>query len=73
MPTQFDDVNVKCPFFLRSDVRKITCEGISDKSVLEVVTEKKIERDRIKELYCDKYYKLCPIHQMLKKEADDEM
>lgn len=73
MPTLFDDVNAQCPFYQRSSNHSIICNGISDKSNLIVACKTKEERTRLKEIYCDKYYKICPIYMMLYKEYENEI
>lgn len=73
MPTMYDDVNAQCPFYLRSSKHSITCNGISEQSELIVACQNQAERSRLKELYCDKYYKVCPIYMMLVREYENEV
>lgn len=76
MATRYDDVYVKCPFYLGSTEFTITCEGLNP----SVVIENKFrgangqkypkKRDAFKEKYCDCGYKQCPINQMLESQYD---
>lgn len=71
MPTMYDDVNVKCPFFTASDKTRITCEGITDDcaTVLRFTTQEKRNHHHIN--FCDERYKACEIYKMLKEKYKD--
>ena len=72
MPTMFDDVNALCPFFRYSGERKISCEGIADGCVTNIVFVNKAKRDLHREVFCDHHYKNCEIHKMLEEKYAEE-
>lgn len=71
MPTMFDDVEAKCPYFRSSGKRKITCEGITDDctNCLLFITQEK--RDLHRRIFCDDKYQYCEIYQMLQEKYED--
>ena len=71
MPTMFDDVEAKCPFFLSSGKRKISCEGITDycTTCLMFVSEKK--RNQHREIFCDARFQNCEIYRMLVEKHEE--
>jgi hypothetical protein len=71
MPTMYDDVDVKCPFFLSSGKRKVSCEGMTDDCTISlnfVTREKKCLHC---EIFCNEHYKNCEIYRMLEEKYED--
>lgn len=71
MPTMFDDVDAKCPFFKSSGKRKITCEGITDDCVTCLTFVSQHKRNLHREVFCDARYKNCEIFKMLLEKYED--
>ena len=72
MPTSYDYANAKCPYFIKSKQTRITCEGITDGSVilLEFFTNEKKNQHR--NIFCDNKYKNCEVCRMLDEKNEDE-
>ena len=68
MPTMFDDVDAICPYFQRSDKRKISCEGITDCCTTNLEFKTKAKRNLQRKLFCDDKYKNCEIYRMLEEK-----
>lgn len=70
MSTMYDDVEAICPYFVRSDKRKIVCEGMKDYS-LGLEFDRARERDIYREKYCNTYdYTKCDICVLLNKKYE---
>lgn len=71
MPTMFDDVDAKCPFYQSGGKRKITCEGITDdcKTCLIFISQQK--RDLHRRIFCDDKYQNCEIFRMLMEKYEE--
>lgn len=72
MPTMYDYVYAKCPYFLGSKKTKITCEGIAEGCVtsLEFSTEDKKKLHR--KIFCNNKYQNCEICRMLDEKNEEE-
>ena len=68
MPTMFDDVEVKCPFFLSSSKRKITCEGIIEDCTITLNFSSQEKRNIQCGIFCDEKYENCEIYRMLSEK-----
>ena len=68
MPTMFDDVDAICPYFQRSEKRKISCEGITDGCVTNLEFETKEKRNLQRNLFCNDKYKNCEVYRMLEEK-----
>jgi hypothetical protein len=69
MPTMFDDVDAKCPFFRESDKMKIKCDGITDRCTTNLMFATKKDRNLHRKVFCNdiKKHKYCEVYQMLEK------
>lgn len=62
----YSEVNVKCPFFLRCDKQKISCEGPYDGcKCLNLIFSKNSDRDKQMEIFCNSHYDKCEIYRMI--------
>lgn len=68
MPTTFDDVYVKCPFFKTSDKRNITCEGITNDCVVKLVFFSEKKKNFHHNIFCRENFKKCEVYIMLEKK-----
>lgn len=58
MPTNWDTVNTKCPFYFTESSHTITCEGLECQSDLHNFVIKQ-NKDRHKKRYCNNCYHQC--------------
>ena len=67
-------VDAQCPFFKcdEAKTRRITCEGIVDKSTLALTYRRKRDFDTQLGVFCCEYYKKCEIYRMLMEAKYDE-
>ena len=72
MATNYEDINVKCPFFKKIDnrknVKRIRCEGITDTNSTLIDFERTKDMILHKEKYCDCKFKHCPLYKVLDKK-----
>ena len=71
MPTMFDDVDAKCPFFKASGTRKVSCEGITDDCIINLMFISEPKRNLHRKLFCDAKYQNCEIHKMLMEKYEE--
>ena len=70
MPTMYDDVNAKCPYYRTSGKRRITCEGITDMCVNIIEFNAKEYRNMHRRIFCDAKYENCEIYRMLEEKYE---
>ena len=63
MANNFDDANVKCPFFSKTKNERIICEGITDECISVLKFENKKELDKHKTRYCNSHYTECALYK----------
>lgn len=71
MPTQYEDADVKCPFFRRQTTVSITCEGLTEDSVIRLCFTSGKAKDLQARIFCEKRYKNCEIYTMLEKKYEE--
>ena len=71
MPTMFDDVEAKCPFFKSSGKRKISCEGITEDCTTNLTFISEQKRNLHRNVFCDARYKYCEIFKMLLEKYEE--
>ena len=67
--------DAQCPFFISSvgdQKRRITCEGIVDKSVLAWIFKRKKDFEKQLNVFCCEHYKKCEVYRMLMEYKYDE-
>ena len=72
MSTMFDDVDVRCPFFLSSGKRHITCEGITDDCTTTLNFASQEKRNMQRRIFCDDKYECCEIYRMLREKYEED-
>ena len=70
MPTMFDDVEAKCPFFKSSDKRKILCEGIIDDCATNLIFISEQKKKLHRKVFCDAKYGNCKIYKILEEKYE---
>lgn len=68
----YDDVNAICPFFLSGDKKRITCEGLIDRSRCINRFDYSKDREQYRSKYCDKHYEQCRIYRALNQKYEEE-
>jgi hypothetical protein len=71
MPTMFDDVDAKCPFFQSSGKRKISCEGITDDCTICLIFISEQKRNLHRKIFCDANYEKCEIYKVLEAKYEE--
>lgn len=72
MSTMFDDADVKCPFFLSSSKRTISCEGITDDCTTTLNFSSREKRNAQLRIFCADKYEYCEIYRMLEEMYEED-
>ena len=68
----FKQVEVKCPFYKYDDGRRrITCEGLVDKSSIALIYLTRGGYDQQIDSFCCERYQQCPLYKMLMKKYEE--
>ena len=69
----FKQVDVQCPFYKYDDGRRrITCEGLIDKSSLALIYLIRFDYDKQLNDFCCKQYKSCEVYRMLIQKYEED-
>lgn len=70
MPTVYEDANVKCPYYRKYESNRICCEGLKEKTGLNMTFEDCRKRKQYMEVYCTSMhnYKNCIICYALNRK-----
>ena len=71
MATTYKDVDILCPFFKELSKRSISCEGLTDDSILKLWFSSPKSKDLHVEVFCERRYKNCEIYTMLEKKYEE--
>ncbi|MBO5836273.1 MAG: hypothetical protein J6Q92_00080 [Oscillospiraceae bacterium] len=74
MPSgSYRQADVQCPFYKYDDGRRrITCEGIIDKSSIALIYLTRKDFDIQLLTFCCEHYKRCEVYTMLAAKYDDD-
>jgi hypothetical protein len=72
MPRIYDDILVRCPYFLHNGRRSIVCEGITDDSTITLSYLDECGRNLQRKLFCNGKFENCEIYRMLTEGKYDE-
>lgn len=74
MPSgSYKQADVQCPFYKYDDGRRrITCEGLIDKSSIALIYRTRTDYDIQLLSFCCEHYKKCEVYRMLKEKYDEE-
>ena len=74
MPSgSFKQVDVQCPFYKYDDGRRrITCEGLIDKSSIALIYLTRGDYDTQLTAFCCEHYKKCEVYRMLMQKYNEE-
>ena len=75
MPSgSYRQADVQCPFYKYDDgKRRITCEGIIDKSSLALIYNNKKDYETQITVFCCEYYKKCEVYRILIDKYDEKV
>lgn len=65
MPESYISKNVRCPFYRKEKQNKISCEGVTKESSLNLIFPSIEKRKHYEERFCCADYKRCYIAHML--------
>jgi hypothetical protein len=68
MPRIYDDILVKCPFFMHNGKRNVVCEGVTDDSTISLRFTTEGGRNKQRRIFCDNDYTKCEIYRMLEEK-----
>lgn len=69
----FRQVDVQCPFYKYDDGRRrITCEGLIDKSSIALIYLTRRDYDIQLTTFCCEHYKKCEIYRVLMEKYNEE-
>lgn len=71
MATTYKDVEVQCPFFKELTKKGISCEGLTDDSIIKLWFNSPKSKELHSEVFCQKKYKNCEIYRMLEAKYED--
>lgn len=73
MPSGYNKVYALCPFY-KSDngkEKRITCEGITERSNLELVFRTRDDFEQQMQIFCSEHYKNCEVYRMLMNKYEE--
>lgn len=71
MATQWDDIDVRCPYYNKHDKMSISCEGIDNASSgIKMMFKTKEGRRKHMGTYCNNGYSECSINKLCEKKYD---
>ena len=65
MATDWNDVDVLCPFYRRTEGRRISCEGLLVNSVIQQRFRDERSKGMFMRRYCNSAWEDCPIAIMI--------
>lgn len=68
----FDEIRARCPFYLDSEARSITCEGITDECKMKIEFKNRNARNQHRSIFCDAKFENCEVFRAIKEKYEDE-
>lgn len=68
----FNQVYVQCPFYKHDEGKRITCEGLIDKSSITVSYISKRDYEIQLKTFCCEHYQKCEVYRMLMQKYEEE-
>ena len=72
MATNWVDFYSKCPYFIRSSNKKISCTGVTDGVKISWEFDKKEDKEIQMRVFCCEKYNNCEVFRMLKEIYEEE-
>ena len=70
MSTDWRSAYTKCPFYKTEDGKKVECEGVHEKTSINIVFTSTKEKIKYKAIYCESSYQECPYAKLLYNKWD---
>ena len=70
MSTDYASVNVKCPFYLSEEEKKIHCEGLEKGSRTALEFRGKQLKENVKGKYCNGDYEKCKLYTIINQKYE---
>ncbi len=61
---------VQCPYFRREEKTRISCEGITDNNIINLMWPTKAEKMKYLKSVCCQDYTACKIYKLLEEKYD---
>jgi hypothetical protein len=71
MATTYKDVDIQCPFFKELAKKGVSCEGLTDDSIIKLWFSSPKSLDLHTEIFCCNRYQNCEIYRMLEAKYED--
>ena len=71
MASTYKDVEVKCPFYKEQTARTISCEGITDDSIIKQYFSFPRSKELHVNVFCERKFENCEIYRMLVKKYEE--
>ena len=73
MPRVYDGICAVCPFYLQSNKKSITCEGITEHCSTALQFDSEEARNQHRRIFCDSQtnYKKCEVFKVLDEKYDE--
>lgn len=65
--------DVRCPYYKREEGVKISCEGVEDNTIIQLVHRSNKGRLEYQRFFCCEHYNTCPIAIMLNMVQEEEI
>lgn len=70
MSTDYASVDVKCPFYITEEGKKIRCEGLERGCCTVLEFRGKKFKDEVKEKFCTGDYEKCKLYALINKKYE---
>ncbi len=67
MPTAYDCVDAKCPFFKGADKRSVKCDGVPGEFTISLKFPNRERKELHRSVFCDARYQYCEIYRVLEE------
>lgn len=71
MSTSYRDALIKCPFYKESAKKSISCEGLTEDSIIKLLFNSPKKMVMHCRIFCEHRYKACEIYNMLEKKYEE--
>lgn len=71
MPRILDVRLAKCPFFISSGKKSVTCEGLTDDCTICLAFTTEEARNLHRKIFCDARYECCELYKVLEEKYQE--
>ena len=69
---EYKSVDVKCPFYKKSDNNQIICEGMTDDSTIHMCFSCTKSKNNHSKVFCENHYDKCEIYRAVMESKYNE-